>query len=271
MTNRPEILGKSVSAMSTAELEALLQAEMDPDRDMNVDLVDAVTAELEERTPVEVDVNAAWESFLHNHLPYEPIYPDTPAETSISKQSSKPGTNRRLIRIGLIAAVLILLLIGTVSASRLELWSMIRSRSSETFQFSFGGDTPVVSNPELTTLRNQLNIDHVDLELVPRYLPPDYSETEFYADGRQYVGVYENSDNAITIQIRKITNNNGAQFEIDAGSTETYTVNGIDHLISTNMGFYKAAWINGDYECSISHVPSRDDLIQMIQSIYPNS
>ena len=61
---------------TTEELEAMLAHEMDEHTETNVELVEALAVELNRRNPDPVDVDAAWKSFVENHLPYPPMFPD---------------------------------------------------------------------------------------------------------------------------------------------------------------------------------------------------
>ena len=49
---------------------------------------------------------------------------------------------------------------------------------------------------------------------------------------------------------------------------EIYIKNGIEHYITTNVGEYRAVWSNSGLICEIHCVPTREELIRMIDSIY---
>ena len=55
---------------TTEELEEMLHHEVD------AHVVEAIAVELNRRNPDPVDVDAAWKSFVENHLPYPPMFPD---------------------------------------------------------------------------------------------------------------------------------------------------------------------------------------------------
>lgn len=278
--NRPEnALGKSLSAMSTASLQALLQAEQDADRDMNVELVLEILEVLAERTfEKPVDVETAWVDFVENHLPAEPIcFPsDFPAQSPDASVAEMPPAKRkgskRLIRIALIAAICAAFLLGgtvTASAVGYDIWDAIVLWSQETFGFSFGGGiSSTRSNPEYADLKNALVEAGITTLLTPNYLPEGYKQTEFYAEADQYVAMYQKEDHAIFIQIQEIEQNIGLQLERDNNISDTYCVNHVNHFISTNQDYYLAVWTNDGYECFISGVPTKQDLLSMIDSIY---
>lgn len=271
-SNRPEnIRGKSLSAMSTVHLQALLQAELDSDRDVNVERVKEILAVLDERTEQKaVDVDAAWDNFLHNHLPADPLYP-MPEDTPTKKKGTR---KRRLIRVALVAAILATVILGvslTASAAGYDIWNAVMLWSSETFGFEFDqniGTSSLKSDPEYSDLKKALVDAGITDSLVPNYLPDGYKQVEFYAENGQFVAEYKNEDQAIFIQIQEVVDNNNIQHERDQEVSEVYVAGGIDHYISTNLGEYLAVWTNDGYECSIIHVPSKDELYRMIDSIY---
>lgn len=271
-SNRPEnIRGKSLDAMSTASLQALLQAELDSERDVDVDRVKKILAVLDARAEQKaVDVDAAWDNFLHNHLPVEPLYPvpeDAPAK--------KKGTRkRRLIRVAVVAAVLATVLLGvslTASAAGYDIWNAVMLWSSETFGFEFDqniGTSSLKSDPEYAELKKALVDAGITDSLVPNYLPDGYKQVEFYAENGSFFAGYKNGEHAIIIQIQEIADNNNIQHEKDKNVSEVYVAGGINHYISTNLDEYIAVWTSNGYECFISGVPSKKELLKMIDSIY---
>lgn len=58
------------------------------------------------------------------------------------------------------------------------------------------------------------------------------------------------------------------EYEKDFDDPEIYKANGIDHYIMTNMGEFLTVWQVGSLEVSISGVPTREELVKMIDSIY---
>ena len=270
--NRPDIHGESLSAIPTADLEALLQAEMDSDQGIDTDRIDAILAVLDERTDQkEIDVDAAWEEFVRDYSPGEPLYP-LPEETP-PKTKEQPK-RKHLYRLGLVAAVLAVFLLGanlTANAAGFDLWGALVQWTSETFGFSFAQDRdkPTVQYcPELIELNVALVNNGVPDHIAPRYLPDGYVQVNLHAENGYYVAMYNKGDSNIIIQIYTINSNLGAQHEQDDAEPEIYTVNSIEHFITTNLGNYMALWTNAGYECLISGVTDRTELIKMIDSIY---
>ena len=274
-TNRPEnIRGKSFAAMSTASLQELLQAELDSDRDVDLEKLKEILAVLDERTEQkEVDVDAAWDRFIHNHLPAEPLYPlteDTPTKKKKSSRKKHP------VRIGVLAALIAIFMfcLGAgvaASAADFDVWNAVMQWSSETFGFSFCQDIDAsshVSDPEYTDLKCALANAGLTEPLIPYYLPDGYKQVEFNAQDGRFAAMYKKADSVIGIKIQEIGDNNSTLLEKDQIEPEVYTVGGVNHYVSTNDDEYLAVWANDGYECFISGVQTKEELFKMIDSIY---
>lgn len=269
---RPEnILGKSLDAMSTENLQELLRNEMDADRDLDVDLVKAILSVLDARTEQkDIDVDAAWDRFFHNHLPSEPIVA-MPEDTPIRKKGSR---KKHLIRIGLIAALIAVFCLGaglTASAAGYDVWDTVMQWSSETFGFSFGQNNGTASmkyNPEYTDMWVALEDSGITVPVLPKYLPDGYKQVECDCGNGYFFAGYENGDSVIIIQIQEIINQDNMQHEKDQVEPEKYIAGKTEHYISTNMGEYIAAWTHNGYECLICGVQTKQELLMMIDSIY---
>ena len=269
---RPEaIRGKSLHAMTTEQLEELLRREQDADREPDVDLIEEILAVLDDRTEApEANVDAAWEDFKENYISGEPLYSlpdDAPAKPT-------PVRKKRWLRLGIVAAVLAAVVLGisvTASASGFNLWNVIVKWSSETLGLNFvKKDTSQIEwNPELYDLLFSVNQFDANTPLVPRYLPDGYKQTMLFENDPLILGQYENNtEKSIIIQYKKVYDNEGSKYQRDNTPTEVYTVAGIEHFISTNQDLYLALWANGDWECGISGVSSKQELLRMIDSIY---
>ena len=270
--NSPELHGKSFKAMSTEELHAILEAELEANRDMDVEKIRAVTAVLEERTQdSKIDVDQAWEKFVARSAMVE--QPDPARDNTSSTNNQRKHSSRRPGRKAIIAiAAVLIFALGTsivASASGANLIQSVINWSSEVFGFTFWDNTqPTVENPELALLHQALWNDNIVEKLTPNYLPDGYTQRELYADDGLYAAVYSNGNDSITIQVWAIRSNSSAQYENDNVSSEEYKVGGITHFISCNNGLYLAVWDNNNYECAILCVPDKEELILMIDSIY---
>ena len=268
--------GKSLQAMSTEELEELLRREQNAGGMPDVDRIKAILAALEAREgeAPHVDVDAAWDDFKENYLSGEPLYPMPTEETAqphpvrARKKRKKP-----LARIAIIAAALLVLVIGstiTASATGFNLWNAFIEWTSETLgiQFKQSVDISHEWNTELHDLHAAVKKENSNLHITPHYLPDGYKQVFLTADSEAVIAQYEKNEETIFIQFFRIVSDNGEFFERDDNASERYSVGGVDHMISTNLGKYLATWTNEGWECSISGVPSKQELLRMIDSIY---
>ena len=59
-----------------------------------------------------------------------------------------------------------------------------------------------------------------------------------------------------------------SEIEKNETKVDVYSVEGIEHHILTDVSMNKAVWQNGEWECRITGDVTREELIQMIDSIY---
>ncbi len=265
--------GKSLQAMSTEELEELLRREQNADGMPDVDRIKAILAALEAREgeAPHVDVDAAWDDFKENYLSGEPLYPMPTEETT---QPYPVRTRKKpLARIAIIAAALLVLVIGstiTASATGFNLWNAFIEWTSETLgiQFREKIDMQHGWNPELLDLYAAVKKENSNLHITPHYLPDGFKQVFLTADSEAVIAHYQKDEESIVIQFFRIVSDNGGLFERDDSKSTMYTVNGIEHCVSTNKGKFLATWVNDGWECAIIGVHSEQELLRMIDSIY---
>ena len=266
------IHGKSYAAMSTEQLRALLSEERDADRkELDLEKIEAITSVLDGRTEVpDFDVETGWRDFEEVFLSKEPKYP-FPNDTEDLAGRRNFGKKHSL-RIILIASIIVVVIIGgTITASATNFWDLILSWTGETFGLVIGNtnESKYERSPELMELFAAVYDDGIDDELVPRYLPEGYKKKELYKENGYYVGVYsDGSRDDIIIQVHILDSEKGSLYEQDNEVIEEYKVNNITHYIASNTGTYTAVWYLYGYECIIAGVPNKNELIEMVNSIY---
>lgn len=266
------IHGKSYAAMSTEQLRALLSEELDADRkELDLEKIEAITSVLDGRTEVpDFDVETGWRDLEEVYLSKEPKYP-FPDDTE-DLADKRNYRKKRSLRIALIASIIVVVIIGgTITASATNFWDLILSWTGETFGLvtGYAPGSKYKRNPELIELVSAVYNDGIDDEVIPRYLPDGYKEKEIYIENGYYVGVYSaGGRDDIIIQVHILDSEKGSLYEQDNAVIEEYKVNNITHYIAGNTGTYTAVWYLYGYECIIAGVPNKNELIEMVNSIY---
>lgn len=268
------------SNLSETQLRDLLQAELESE-ETDVALIKEAVAALNQKTGKSGchDVDAAWNAFVQDYSVSQPLYTDLPASVPpVSQPHRRRG--RMLIKAAAIAAAVLVLLTFTASALGYDILGAIAQWTDETFSLlgrntTESSDAAYTYAPELEEVHTALLENGVTANVLPLWLPEGYELTAFYTfDMHGGDSVFESiladesDSNMIRISYTIRESFSPYQYQKNAGDPEIYTINDIDFYIMSNIDNYFAVWINGNVECSISGVQSREDLIQMIDSIY---
>ena len=279
----------ALEKMSTKELKDLLQQTFDQpalsDEDTNQIL--AITEVLEIRKNegdyIDVDVDAAWETFQKEYLPLVDedassannetgVLNEHVQETSIKKK------NRKFTKLAGIAAALAIVIFATgtliPTANGSNLWSAFVEWTKETFGFSKDFHGEHEGYPEQLIALDSLLRDHglSSMELLPKYIPDGYEEVTTICDEQENATVFlcqlSNGNNSIVLQYCLSENEVVTEYQKNDGEPEEHVVSDDTFFIAENLGNYIATWSDGNLECSIQNVPSHNELIKMINSIY---
>lgn len=262
----------ALESMSTAMLQEILDRELDVETpaDVNVERIKEITTILNARTDKsEIDVDAKYDELISEHLNAEMLYPED------DEYEAAPVTplrrKKRLGRVLLIAAVIVVLLAGTVQVSGLNIWKVLAQWTEETFKFYVTADVPERTADDtepFDELRWALAADEVTAMIVPRFMSDGYIFEELIAENGEYCAIFANGDRILHIQIHSLQTGDTTLMEKNDTEPEVYIVNGIEHHIVSNMNLYSVTWVNEGYECSIISIPTIEDVYKMIDSIY---
>lgn len=271
--------------LSLDELNAILDADFESDNQISTDTVMLVLEEIEKRvgnTPSPT-LDAAWETIKKEHLRPAAQGAETEHETDIENgQSIKPKIKKqkKILPhiVGIAAAVAIVIfaagsLIPTANGS--NLWSAFIEWTKEAFGYTKTVEEKRGEIPEQLQELKKLMESHIisASELLPSYIPDGYEATTTLCDEQETMTVFfcmlENGNDSIMLQYRELKNGEATtEYQKNDTEPERYTVHNLDHFIVGNLDLYTATWSNGNMECSIQNVPSHDELIKMIDSIY---
>ena len=273
-TEPPNTQISALSSLTTEQLRKLLQAQLE-EAEPDVELIQKVSALLEQCEPVPFDPDSAFHAFKEDP-DLEPIY-------SVPQEEAPPAKRPRVLRlarVGTVAAVIALvLLLGTAVsyAMGFDLLGAVVRWSADTFGFS--RDNSLERATELDTedpffpLRYLLQNAGEAQPVVPRFLPDGYVFAEANQadtfEGVSISGIYRLDSRAIVISYLITSIDNPTKFyPIDDSNPEIYSVGGVEHYIMTNETEYTAVWSNGSVLCQISGVNDKEDLLNMLDSIY---
>jgi hypothetical protein len=280
----------ALEKMSTQELKDLLRKTFDQpalsDEDSNMIL--AITEVLDIRDNngdlIDVDVDAAWQKFQKEYLPL--VDEDASSATNeldvlnehVSETKTKKSrwTFKRIAGIAAALAIVIFAagsLIPTANGS--NLWSAFVEWTKETFGFNKDFQGEHIEYPEQLEKLSDLLREHglSSMEILPKYIPAGYEEETTLVDERENATVFlcqlSKGNNSIVLQYRLLNDNyDSIEYQKNESAPEKYEVNSLTHYILSNMDVFTASWSKGSVECSIQNVPSHDELIKMINSIY---
>ena len=278
-------------------MDAMLSDEDEPDMDAILYIME-VLAEREKEKPTRgfTDVETALNTFNEKYRPYagggKSLYEDEDEDSAISDgMEEAPFTTagharhfrrRNVFRVAIIAAALVaLLLAGTITAYAFsfDLWGTVAKWGLETFGFQVTetvDSDPVGIMGDVTkphdVLQAALDNYGITVPVAPMWIPEGFELTEFKIDASfvwtLFDVAYTNEGRFLSVHIVQLYGEPGAVYEKDGNEVAIYERDGIEHYLMTNLGHQLAAWQCGDLECSIGGEISREELIQMIDSIY---
>ena len=279
--------------MSTEELEEILRADfaLPEDEESDMDKIIYITEVIAGRragqpTGRYANVDAAWESFVDNYLPAEQqaAFREDENIAGMPKTKSKKGRSRFwktvLTRVAVIAvAVSLILAVGSVTASafRFDFWAWLTAWSQEVFGIQDSGTGYSDNNQEipeqLTGFYAAMKENGFPDELIPAYLPVGYEVVELNCESDSLLAkaycCLENNDAFITLNYTMyLSDQMIANDQKNEDSPDVYEVEDVDHYIMTNIDTYSAVWTVDNIKCTIYGVESREELIQIINSIY---
>lgn len=281
--------------MSTAELNEYLRQDSYCE-DSNLDDILYVMEVLERREKEDgnyspPDVQKAWAEFqkyyntedndgkpLHD---FDDEDDDEPTAEIISIKKARKGLNRTIKSIISVAAVLCVILAGSVTAKALgyDIWDAIIVWTKDTFGFETTVNEPKPSEyvkqiPEELTELNDLMLNHgLSNRLIPSYIPEGYKmgslEYDDLGDADTIFCQLSNGANDIML-IYSIHSGDSTSFQLekDALSPEKYESGGTTYYIMSNMDDYLVSWLSDNVECTILGIPSHDEALKMITSLY---
>lgn len=274
--------------MSTEELNEILRQDslQTSNDESNVDAIlyitEVITGREKGKLESEFNVEAAWKSFCDNYMPKDDD-PEVDAEFEeadylddgikvipFNDMETQRPKKRRVYKpmIGVAAAIVALLLAGTITASAFgyNVWDVVAQWTKDTFGFT--------SNESAADAwSDTFNAYDITTQLVPKWIPERYGvpTIDITETPRKFVfyGEYSTETGEIlTVTISNLLEPGSKVYEKDNADVMVHTVNGIEHFIISNVNDICAAWVIGNFECSISGNVDIDEMQRMLDSIY---
>ena len=205
---------------------------------------------------------------------------ESAATSSIS--SSRPN-HRRLPKLLLIAAVLVLLFASSAQAFHFNVFDLFARWTSEIFHLD---DRPaavaqVTRNPladreERTydSVGDMLSEFGITAPLFPTWIPerfalPEISAANIESGLRLYISYTDNeSESFLKMKANQVDISNLKEIEKNRTDAVSKHINGtLYYFMSDVDGAEKVIWQNGEFECRITGTVTRDEMEQIISSI----
>lgn len=285
-------------SLNTAKLQAMLQQEsfFGSDDRLDVDLIQHILEILDEREPIveEPDAELSYKVFKEEIIPQLKKEKAEANPASLTQVSAAPrrGSVRRRIAVVLIAAIVSLLLGGTLVASAFgqNIWSSFIRWGKDTFQI--GPEVQITSGPStdpspeisaestisLLEPEEYQSLDEAIEAMGPEVLAlkwiPDGFELKraMVTKGRQVeslTALYKAGDSVLIYDVSfYFTGNASFSYEIDENSVEPINISGNTCYIVSNLDKKGIIWIDKEVVYNIFGNVDRDTLIKMVESIY---
>ena len=260
-----DLYSLSIEALN-AEIDRIMEQDAET---MDTDRLELCLVILQERDPVIVDTTPddAWNAFMEK-------FPDL---TTPEKQPHKTKRPRRIFRrTGLIAAAVIVILGGVITASATGVFSSLARWTSENFFFTptdteeaLDNHLPAthnsneISNPGYAELKSTLDELGAEITIVPTWMPEGFEQSgalDVYQDDGYWsvTQTFSDGNSEIIIDVAYYEDSEGVastQFEKNNEDVETYLVGEKMFYIMGNgtKNVHYATWSDGHYICTIAH------------------
>ena len=267
----------------SGELENYLNSATE--ENANMDKLDGILSELEKISPLPdgdaFDAERGLERFRERLAPREAAESEPPAEKDIISSSLRRSKKRAISRVLLIAAVLTLILATTAQAFRVvDIFDLFARWSSEVFGFRKENTeyAEIMKRPlaigetrEYASVQEMLDDFGITAPLFPTWVPERFGEPTVCAINLDkkicfYVDFGKGEDH---LHIRTYEIVQALHYtEKDVRDFESERINGTAFYFMSDINAEKVAWQNGQLECKLYGTVTRDEMKQIIYSIY---
>ena len=247
--------------------------------------LDELLAALDEADPLpETGADDAEKSLARFHEKYAPVFSALEEKTAAAPASppAKRPSRRALAKVISIAAAAAVLL-GTVTcqALGLDVFGAIARWTAAIFQledpatpYATIRTVPLDEGEEAhyDTLEEAVEAFGITAPIVPQWIPERFALTDVSASNKSggvlIYADYESEDAILQVRFNEIISTDFNSLEQQGDKVETYFSGGLKHYLLSDLDREKAFWQNGALECQITGNLSRQEVKDIIDSIY---
>lgn len=279
-------IGKEYDNLSTEELkEKLKTAFLDSEEitDDTMEELDRLMAELRKREPLDHERSAqeSWKVFRQEHreeLSQIGVRNQFAGEVMPSQAESdlrmKRQSRRPLLRVGLVAAVIVVLLFAVTvvaGAKGFDLWGWIPLWESEDLRFAT--ETPeddVLRDSNIHDIRSALNELVITEPVYPSWIPEGfvYSASVIEADPIFLHELYTNNGQELSITITPSSGADSAVYQREDTFLEEYFTNHTIHYVFQDINHFSVVWNTEHYTVLMIGNLSLEEMKRIIDSVY---
>lgn len=262
-------------AMTTEELEEILRLDVQAPEEQESDtetilyIMEVLTERKRNNSHTEKTALEAYESFKQNYMPEENNN-EVPYREPVK---TKNGFPRWLRSLTAVAAVLVILVLGSVTAKAFgfSIWEAVAKWTQETFHFGKWGDSDANSNLPYASLQEALEKGEITTLLAPRWFPDGFELVDIRVERtpikKAYLAIYMNGEQSLRVTVQDYSDKAPVYVEQSEGLVEEYKVSGITYYLFKNNKRTQAVWIVDSFECTILGDLTIEELKIMINSI----
>lgn len=278
-----------LDALSTQELEALIQDDWQQESADNSETISRALAILEERGALAcdcVDVDAAWQEFQTRYNIPEgenaSLYPGRlPADRSAAGKRKSRSILKALSAAAAVFALVLFMAMPVFGSE--SLFRLFGQWTESMFSYSDGqknATTPpktneyLTGNLELMAVHRELLAQGDYGPIVPTWIPEGFSLSKLSTVSTpkytKVVAAFSKDEKALTLVYMIYNENVSSDSLCEKGDGEVRIVEiaGVDHFFFQNNDQWLCCWVRNNMECSIGGDISENDLQKVIQSIY---
>ena len=275
-------IGKKYDDLSPEELKEALKTACLYSDEINDDAtaeIDRIMAALREKEPLEHETSAEeqWAVFRAEHreelsqlgVRKDDSDREVRPDPAVSGQKVRRRNTKVLLRFGLVAALIVVLLIVaavTAGAMGFDLWGWAPKWSREDLRFV----TEEPGDIEVQGIPTALAVLGIDEQLYPSWLPEDMVRVsmEIQFDPILLHEAYQGEDRFLLITIVPSGISDTAVYQRNESDSEEYIAGNTIHYIFYDLEQTSAVWYTKDYTVLIVGNISEREIKKIIDSVY---